>query len=190
MTSAVIIGRMGPEVDRSAHPVQFMTMSSLSARRAVSAVEVLLGIGLFVAVSVPVYQLIVSGRSMGFKSRLAYLAVQAAREEMDDLRIAAALAPDKAKGLGHPWQPVTGSLLARLEPLARPGDFPRLTYPAEYARIFTHVELGREQPGGLLPATLVVRWQEKGEDPAKMDPTERQGTSRFDFLLAGGSATK
>src|SRR5688572_7423532 len=98
----------------------------LSRRAGLSAVEVVLGIGLVAALFIPVYGLFVTGRESAFKSRLAYLAVLAAREEIADLRVAAALITKSIPELKHDWRSLEGNLLGALGPLARPADAPRL----------------------------------------------------------------
>lgn len=163
----------------------------LMQRRAVSAVEVVLGLGLLLALAVPLYQMLTAGRAMGFRSRVAYMAVHAAREQIEDARVAAALAaPAELRALAHDWRPVAGPMMAALAPLARAADFAGLDYPAGYSRIFTRLEIGAPVAGGLHPATLIVRWQEKGEALGEAEAREREGTSRFDFLLGPAGAAR
>lgn len=159
-------------------------MAERTGSRGLSAVEVLLGLGLLSALFLPVYQLFVVGNELGFKSRLAYLAMEAAREEVDDLRVLASLAPDRVADLKHDWRPVQGGLLGRLTALAGPGALPEMNYPDEYRRILTKVEIGPAEEGEIYPVTVDVRWQETGE---RLEETrDRSGSSRFELLLVPG----
>ena len=160
------------------------------ARPGLSAVEVLLGLALLLALFVPVHQLFLMSREAGLKSRLAYMALQAARDEIDDLRVEASLAPTRIAELRHRWLPVAGRMLARLEspePLVKPGDLPALTYPDDYRRIYTKVDVHPPDDGPIFPVTVLVRWQEKGESMPDGNAGDRQGASRFDILLTPGA---
>jgi len=157
-----------------------------TVEHAFSLVEVLVGMVLFTILFLPAYTLLVQSRDTTFKSRLSYFAVQAAREEIEDLRLLSRVKAAEIERFGHDWQPVKGNALDRLKPLAAPGQalaVESLRYPDEYGHIFTRVEIGESKNKLIFPAVLHVRWQEHGETFRAGAEREKQGFSRFDFFL-------
>jgi prepilin-type N-terminal cleavage/methylation domain-containing protein len=148
-------------------------------------VEVLVAMLLLTVLFLPIYTLFVQGRDTTFRSKLAYLSAQVAREEIEDLRLLARSRPDEIPTLGHDWRPVKGNALSRLEQLAETGapTIREMDYPKEYSRIFTKVEVSRAKSAYVFPSVLHVRWQEHGERFGAGAEKEREGFSRFDFFL-------
>lgn len=155
----------------------------MDRREAVSAIEVLVAVTILGLLLVPTYDLFLQGRQMGLRSHLTYLALQAAREEIEDLRVLATFSQDPVADLAHDWRPVEGGLFGRLGQLAEGLDGPELAYPSEYSRIHTRVTLEPKPGGRVFRGVLNVRWQERGEALTEQDVQEKQGVSRFDFLL-------
>ena len=148
-------------------------------------VEVMVGLFLFTAMFLPAYTLFIQSRNTVFKSKLAYISVQAAREEIEDLRILTRVKPDAIDKLGHDWQPFKDNALTRLKDVQMQGETnPKdLDYPEEYGRIWTKVEIGAEKDGFVYQCVLHVLWQEKGEKFDANSAKEHEGFSRFDFYL-------
>ena len=149
-------------------------------------VEVMVGLFLFIAMFLPAYTLFVQSRNTVFRSKLAYISVQAAREEIEDLRILTRVRPDGIDKMGHDWQAMTGNALARLKDVQVQGEAvapKELEYPEEYKRIWTKVEVFPEREGFVFPCVLHVRWQEKGETFTAESAKQKEGFSRFDFYL-------
>lgn len=155
------------------------------SRSAVTLVEVMVGVFLFAAMFMPAYSLFIQSRNTVFKSKLAYISVQAAREEIEDLRILTRVKPDAIDKMGHDWQPIKGNALDRVKDVLAAGEtHPKdLDYPEEYGRIWTRVDIGQSKDGFVFPSVLHVRWQEKGEKFTAASTKEKEGFSRFDFFL-------
>lgn len=157
----------------------------MRSRAGLTLVETMVGLFLFIAMFMPAYTLFVQSRNTAFKSKLAYISVQAAREEIEDLRILTRIKPTGIDKLGHDWQPVKGNAMDRLKDTWMQGEtaVERLKYPEEYARIWTKVTVGTSKDGFVFPSVLHVRWQEKGEKFNEKSEREKEGFSRFDFFL-------
>ena len=145
----------------------------------------MVGVFLFAAMFLPAYQLFVQSRNTVFRSKLAYISVQAAREEIEDLRILTRIKPDAIDKMAHDWLAVKGNALDRVKDVVMPGETnPKdLDYPEEYHRIWTKVEVNESKDGFVFPCVLHVRWQEKGETFTAASTKEKEGFSRFDFFL-------
>lgn len=154
-------------------------------RSAFSLIETMVGVFLFAAMFLPAYTLFVQSRNTVFKSKLAYISVQAAREEIEDLRILSRVKQDTMEKLAHDWAPFKGNALDRLKEVMLAGETPpkELDYGEEYGRIWTKVEIGQPQDGFAYACVLHVRWQEKGEAFNAASTKDKEGFSRFDFFL-------
>lgn len=155
-------------------------------RYATTLIEVMVGVFLFTAMFLPAYTLFVQSRNTVFKSKLAYISVQAARDEIEDLRILARVRQDKINELAHDWKQLTGNSLERLKEVRMQGetDTPKeLDYNEEYKRIWTKVEIGEPKDGFAYACVLHVRWQEQGEKFDANSAKDKEGFSRFDFFL-------
>lgn len=154
-------------------------------RSALTLVEVMVGVFLFAAMFMPAYSLFVQSRNTVFKSKLAYISVQAAREEIEDLRILTRIKPDAIDKMSHDWQAFKGNALERVKDVMMPGETnpKELDYPEAYGRIWTKVDIGQSRDGFVFPSVLHVRWQEKGEKFTAASTKEKEGFSRFDFFL-------
>lgn len=156
------------------------------SRPGLTLVEVMVGVFLFTAMFLPAYTLFVQSRNTAFKSKLAYISVQAAREEIEDLRILTRIKPFEIEKFGHDWQPFKGNAMDRLKDTWMKGETaqPELKYPEEYGRIWTKVALKEPSKDGyVFHYVLHVRWQEKGERFNERSEREKEGFSRFDFFL-------
>lgn len=160
--------------------------------RGITAPEVLVATAIMAAVLIPTWTLFVSGRGMAVKSKYTYLALMAAREEIDDLRQMSHLSKVDPPALAHDWQPIIGKVMGRLvEPRHGMSECevePDLTphqYTTDQARVFTRVEVrpSSDPRGEVWRATLWVRWQEHGERFTEASKREKPGLSRFDFVL-------
>lgn len=169
----------------------------LALRHGFSLTEVAFAIFIFVCLFLPAYTLFVQSRDTSFKSKLAYMAIQVAREEIEDLRIVTRVTEDY-KTLAHGWRKVEGDVIDR--PLTERKDGPsltqvslaspteedrkarkELTYPKEYGRIFTKLDVSETTDGSVYGCVMHVQWQEKGETVS--DKNEKQGFSDFEFFL-------
>lgn len=156
------------------------------SRSATSLIEVMVGVFLFTAMFLPAYTLFVQSRNTVFKSKLAYISVQAAREEIEDLRILARIKQDKINELAHDWKPFAGNAMDRLKDVQMQGETnapKELDYNDEYKRIWTKVEIGEPKDGFAYACVLHVRWQEQGEKFDAKSTKDKEGFSRFDFFL-------
>ena len=160
-------------------------------RSGLSLVEVLLCLALVSMVALPLWMMVVRSRQTAVRSHLALLAVQVAREEIEDSRVLAHTTSPDPRALAHPLSPVAGGVFARLKPvLPVSGDVPPelATYPPGYGRIFTRLAVEASTDARIFPAMLEVGWQEAGQTTEQM--REGRAFLRFPFLLVrskGGS---
>lgn len=172
----------------------------MTARRSgFSLAEVAFAVFVFVCLFLPAYTLFIQSRDTSFKSKLAFMAIHVAREEIEDLRIVTRVTDDY-QTLAHGWRKVEGDVIER--PLTGSKDGPslsqvslaspteedrkarkELTYPKEYARIYTKLEVNESADGNVYPCVLHVQWQEKGEAVNDQSKGEKQGFSDFEFFL-------
>jgi len=153
----------------------------MSSRRALTAAEVMVTVALVAALAIPTFGLFLSGRGLAFKSKYAYLAVVAAREEIEDLRVRAHTMTGEPWLLRHDWQPVTGSPFARLADLEPDRELDAYTYSPDQARVFSKLDVLPPVGPSSWPAVLSVRWQEHGEAPGSVP--DQPGWTRFEFVL-------
>lgn len=168
-----------------------------SRRAGVTLVDVLVGVAIFAALFMPAYTLFIQSRNTAFKSKLAYMGIHAAREEIEDLRILMRVMKEDeivTKGgdskLAHGWKKFEGSAMDRLKDVRGPSasgasaELSRMAYPEEYKRIWTKVDIQPTNDPFVYSGVLHVRWQEKGEQfGSPADEKSKKGFSRFDFFL-------
>lgn len=132
-------------------------------RHAFSSVEMIVAALILGAALVPMYQMFVKGTTTATQSRLAYIAMQVAREELEEIR---QIPFDKLQG--HPFQHVNQQLFrwskgSRCAPGNPVLDDPKLVYPKEYERISTALKIDPDPADTRLrKATLDVKWEETG----------------------------
>lgn len=163
------------------------TMRHRPPRKGVTLVEVMIAAVIMAAVLFPVYWFFVRSKAATTKSAMAYLAIQVAREELQEVRtmplwgVPARPAtstrpeiPEIPPYTGHDWQPVAGKRIfhisasddAELGPLLS-----RLQYPGNYQGIETRVAVippqgaaeGDPEFERVRMIQLEVRWTEKGQ---------------------------
>ena len=168
-------------------------------RQGFSLAEVAFAIFVFVVLFLPAYTLFVQSRDTSFKSKLAFMAIHVAREEIEDLRILTRVTDDY-KTFAHGWRKVEGDVIERS--LTDKKDGPSLTqvslqspteddrkarkelaYPKEYERIYTKLEVNDSTDGNVYSCVMHVQWQEKGETVNDQSKGEKQGFSEFEFFL-------
>lgn len=111
-----------------------------------------LAIGLL---AVPLLAWLMQARDSEMRARHEYLAILAAREEMYEARFLAG-AGARLEDLAHGWQPLTGSLMARLAGVASEAA-PPVRYHPEQRRVETRCDLAAGS-GRLRRATIAARW--------------------------------
>ncbi|MBI2944665.1 MAG: hypothetical protein HYY25_10735 [Candidatus Wallbacteria bacterium] len=150
-----------------------------------------MGVLLLSLAIIPLYQMFVTSSRTMFYSKLSYMAMHVAREELEELR---QLPFEKVAGgdLTHDWAPVSGRMLARSlkyrvpEGVTSKLDTEAHSYPKEYERIQTKLEVSEVDPpdARLRKVVLQVRWQEMGEVPKEGDAGQRAALSRFETIVA------
>ncbi|MBI4870825.1 MAG: hypothetical protein HY814_04580 [Candidatus Riflebacteria bacterium] len=155
-------------------------------------VELLVGILILTLAVIPLYQMFVTSSRTMFYSKLSYMAMHTAREELEELR-QIPFPKIRDAEVAHDWTPVSGRLLARtLKYRQKDGqtskfDQDEYDYPKEYQRIETKLEIQECEPPSprMKRAIVMVRWQEMGESPKELgDLGERVALSRFETILA------
>lgn len=166
-----------------------------------SLVEILIASLVLVGALVPMYILFTGSSVSVFRSRVSYMALHAAREELEALR---QVNPAKLPKMRHDWEPVTGSILRKTVPTVddsgavtapTTGAGSAISYPEEYARIETKVgvssmddqdpdpEVGVPAHPRLFRVMLQVRWQEMGESAEEGGAGHRTALSRFRTVI-------
>ncbi len=188
---------------REDFPPSLSAVGRAGRRSGFSLVEVVIGTLVLAGAIIPMYFLFTGSESNIFRSRISYMALHAAREELEALR---QVDPVKLPLMRHDWEPVTGSVLKRVAPTADPSGNPApdpaaglapgsvLEYPEEYARIETKVDVSSaaDPAGELAPPVhprlyrvmLQVRWQEKGTSEEEGGVGHRRALSRFQTVIA------
>jgi hypothetical protein len=164
-------------------------------RRAISAAEMIIAALILGAALVPMYQMFVKGTTTATQSRLAYMALHVAREELEEIR---QIPFDKLPLVAHPFQRVSGHLFRRTlntptNPRGAPGSNPigqnnQLTYPKEYERIFTQLRIEETSPQDprMKKAILDVKWEETGAGSER----KREAISHFETIVAAHNAER
>lgn len=168
---------------------------------AFSLVEILIASLVLVGALVPMYILFTGSSVSVFRSRISYMALHAAREELEALR---QVPPSKLPKMRHDWEPVTGTVLRKCVPnvddsgavtVPTTGAGSAIEYPPEYARIQTKVgvssiddqdpdpEVGVPAHPRLFRVMLQVRWQEMGESTEEGGAGHRTALSRFRTVI-------
>ena len=160
-------------------------------RRAFSAAELTVAALILGAALVPMYQMFVRGSTTATQSRIAYMALHVAREELEEIRqipLPPPTDPNNPNFLQpHDWERVTGQLFRRsVKARAHAGDNPvldsKLKYPTEYQRIFTRLGLVDTTPADprYKRAVLDVKWEETGVGSER----SKEAISHFETLVA------
>lgn len=156
-------------------------MTPSSSRRGVSAAEFMIATVILIAAIIPLYLMFQQTGDAGWRSEIAYKAMQVAREELEEIRLMPIFPrpglPPEAVYQGHEWQSVAGkNLFARYaDPAATAqGQPPRggldgrlsapiFQYPESYRGIETWVKVIPAPIGGVpedhpdARATRIVR---------------------------------
>lgn len=152
-------------------------------RAGFSSVEFMMAAVILGAALVPMYSMFVRSSTTITRSRLAYTALQVAREEIEELRQL-----PFAAVVSHDWEPVTGHLFRRTLPHRGQNTSPLaalpLNYPDEYKRIETKVTVAPLTDAPSIPprykeVVVEVRYQETGEGSERQPPA----ISRFETLV-------
>lgn len=151
--------------------------------RGISAAEMIIAALILGAALVPMYQMFVKGTTNATQSRLAYMALHAAREELEEIRQIplGQLRP-------HDWRKVKDHLFQlSFETRAPDGANPvradaTLTYPKEYERVWTRLGVVPTDPPDprFMRAVLDVKWEETGAGSER----SREAISHFETLVA------
>lgn len=149
----------------------------MRAARGFSAVEVTIASAVAALLAVPLLALMWQERDTAQRARFEYLAVIAAREEMYEARLLAALGASPGEIAHEDWQPLEGDVLARLAN-ATDGPRPLAAYRPDQSRIETRLEIAHGS-GRLRNATLQVRWS----DPQSAAGSQKRPSG---FLLTFG----
>jgi hypothetical protein len=151
-------------------------------RRGVSAAEMIIAALILGAALVPMYQMFVKGTTTATQSRLAYMALQVAREELEEIRQI-----PLHQLQGHTWKKVEGKLFRYSENIRGNASNPvladpKLVYPREYARIWTKLEIRDTNPPDprMRLAVLDVKWEESGTGSER----SREAISHFETIVA------
>lgn len=152
-------------------------------KRGVTAAEMIIAALILGAALVPMYQMFVKGTTTATQSRLAYMALHVAREELEEIR---QIPLEKLKP--HDWRKVRDHLFQlSFESRATAADNPvradtRLVYPKEYERVWTRLGLVNAEPPDprLKRAVLDVKWEETGVGSER----SREAISHFETLVA------
>jgi len=141
-----------------------MTASAERRRRArpgfsmpeFAVIIVILGIGV-----ATLYGMFFSTSEEAFKSQWAYLAMHAAREELEATRTMNLFGRRGTEPYdGHDWEVVGGSPLRRIA--TDDLENPEFSYPEHMSRIETKVEIEGDPEARVRSVTLYVRYQQKG----------------------------
>lgn len=158
-------------------------------KRGISSAEMIIAALILGAALVPMYQMFVKGTTTATQSRIAYMALHVAREELEEIR-QIPLDPPRpgVPGLtGHGWERVTGHLFRRSQAARGPSGNAvmannQLTYPKEYDRIWTKLEIQPLQPPDprMKKAVLDVKWEETGAGSER----KHEAISHFETIVA------
>ena len=159
-----------------------MNRHSQQDSRGVSAAEMVIAALILGAALVPMYQMFVKGTTTATQSRLAYMALHVAREELEEIR---QIPLESLKP--HDWRHVKDHLFQlSFETRCKDGDNPvkadaKLVYPKEYERVSTRLGLVDTQPPDprLKRAVLDVKWEETGTGSER----SREAISHFETLI-------
>lgn len=164
-------------------------------RRGISSAEMIIAALILGAALVPMYQMFVKGTTTATQSRIAYMALHVAREELEEIR-QIPLDPPRpgVPGLsGHPWQRVGGHLFRWSAASRGPSGNAvlannQLTYPKEYERIWTKLEIVPVQPpdARMMKAVLDVKWEETGTGSER----KHEAISHFETIVAAHNAER
>lgn len=161
----------------------------MMVRRGISAAEMVIAALILGAALVPMYQMFVKGTTAATQSRLAYMALHVAREELEEIR---QIPLEQLKP--HDWRKVKGHLFQlSFDTRATAADNPikadaKLVYPKEYERVWTRLGLVETTPPDprLKRAVLDVKWEETGAGSER----SKEAISHFETLVAAHNVEK
>jgi hypothetical protein len=136
-------------------------------RQATSAVEVMVAVMVAAAIGIPCLQLLFAERDTEQRSRYEYVALLAARDEMYQARMLAALGATP-ESLAHDFRALEGNPLDGLGQ-AFIGNKTCSPYYPEQKRISTSLNVDPPLAGNtprIQLATLTARWLDPSQDPA------------------------
>lgn len=156
--------------------------------------ELVIGVLILGVAIVPIYWAFISSSKTVTSSRLAYMAMQVARETMEELR---QVPVDRLEEIKPDWTPVGPrpmfSFTAKMRSANRSDEDPNKvnagspSYPEEYRRIKTSIKLEKlvtsGKPPRLWKATVDVAWDEHGGSGEK----HRPGLMRYVSLVGAHS---
>lgn len=123
-----------------------------------AVIFVILGIGV-----ATLYGMFWTTSEEAFKTKWAYLAMHAAREELEAVRTMNLFGRRNSEPYkGHDWQMVEGSLMRGIATNELTND--EFVYPVHYSRMETKVEVEGDPASRVLTVTLYIRYQQKGAD--------------------------
>ena len=169
----------------------------MKRRRGYTLTEVLIGVVIMSLAIIPMYHIFTASSKSVFRSRMSYMALQIARETLEELR---QIPFDKLEDCAHAsWARVEGNSFARtLEYRNTDKDTSKLaeevdgtcpfTYPDEYKRIKTMLLISPVGATTMAEASLAkvelhVMWEETGEDAARDERETRVARTRFVTVL-------
>jgi hypothetical protein len=171
----------------------------MTRSRGVTAAEVVMAALILAAGLVPMYSIFVKSSTTVTQSRFSYMALHAAREELEELR---QIPFDQLPQAAHGFQPVTGHVFRRSLASRRGGGpsnsvrtHPDLqSYPADYGRILTKVDVTDLDPPGpdldpqkhMKRVVLDVKWEETGSGSDR----KKEAVSHFETIIAAHNVEK
>lgn len=169
----------------------------MDPRKGYTLTEVLIGIVIMSLAIIPMYHIFTASSKSVFRSRMSYMALQVARESLEELR---QIPFDKLEDAAHAnWTRVEGNCFARTLTMRNTdGDESTLKkeadglcpfdYPEEYKRIKTRLiisPMGAASMGEaeMAKVELHVMWEETGEDAERDDRESRMARTHFVTVL-------
>lgn len=132
------------------------------AHRGVALVEIAIALVVLAAALIPMARVFSTGHNRATMGHLQYMAIHAARAELEELR---QVPFAKLAECAHGFRPLAGPALPhtiRHTKVAKAlATDAALSYPRDYARIETAVEVVASAPR-LVAVTVTARWQENG----------------------------
>lgn len=139
-------------------------MTASSSRRGFTAAEFVIVLAIFGVGVTTLYTLFWRTSEQAFRSKWAYLAAHAAREELESLRTQNLFGRYGSAAVGgHDWRPLLGSMVEHIAETSV-ADRDEFLYPDSYSRIETKVDIAGDPADRLLAITLSVRYQKDGAD--------------------------
>ena len=159
----------------------------------VSAAELTIAALILGAALVPMYQMFVKGTTTATQSRLAYMALHVAREELEEIRQIplSDLKPHDWRQVKSPTQDHLFQLSFETRCKAADNQVKAdatLKYPKEYERVRTRLGITDTEPPDprLKLAVLDVKWEETGVGSER----NKEAISHFETLLSAHNVEK